>query len=144
MSQDWFELRWIIMLSTDNWYLIPGVEPELRSTFYPQCKASLPHQGSRHKRACFTLMACAFLNNASCTKCKCLWMNEFFYILGLICVLQSSSAISDPTGRRGLVERCVTHLSLLICLLTFSHLLTCCIEMHGASFQSSLCFRVHT
>lgn len=67
----------------------------------------------------------------------------FFNILGLICVLRSSSAISDPTGRRESVDRYVTHLSLFICLLTSSHLLTCCMEIRGATFQPSLCFRVH-
>lgn len=59
-------------------------------------------QGWRYKGTCFTLMANAFLNNISCTECRSLQMYLFFlfffHIWSLICVLQSSSAISDMRG----------------------------------------------
>lgn len=78
-------------------------------------------QGWRYKRTCFALMAYAFLNNTSCTKCKDslnVLVLFFLRISRLICVLQSSSAISDPIGRgksRGTVCP-MWHMHLALCM----------------------------
>lgn len=105
-------------------FLLSPEEPEQHCSPEPRSKTCLFSQGQRYKRTCFTLMAYAFLNNTSCSKCKCLWMCLylfFFYISSLFCVLQSGSALSDPLGA-GCTETfppILNHASHTVCVCVF-------------------------
>lgn len=79
MRQNWCQLkfccsRWFA------WVIVSYLQPGQSSTTGCNLTAKLVcfQRGRRYKRTCFSLMAYAFFNATSCTKCKSPWMYLFF------------------------------------------------------------------